>query len=62
MKIDDTVTKEFWYEEVISFFGTAKLVAEHYGISVQSVYQWRTEGVPETRLRELKLLKKLRGV
>ena len=59
MKIENTVDLEFYYDEIISFFGTAKLAAEHFNISVQSVYQWRTEGVPETRLREVKLLRKL---
>jgi|TARA_Y100000816_G_C26101224_1_gene583690 hypothetical protein len=49
------------YEDIISFFGTPKKVSEHFNISVQSIYQWRVEGVPETRLRELKLLKKLRS-
>jgi|TARA_R110002012_G_scaffold144930_1_gene303189 hypothetical protein len=49
------------YEDIISYFGTPKKVSEYFDISVQSIYQWRVEGVPETRLRELKLLKKLRS-
>ena len=48
------------YLEIVGYFGTPNKVAEHFGIKVQSVYSWK-EGIPEQRLREFNLIKKMRG-
>lgn len=59
METKNSIEQNENYVEIINFFGTAKKAATHFDISVQSIYQWRVEGVPKTRMRELNLLKKV---
>ena len=48
------------YDEIVDFFGSPNEVAEYFDVSVFAVYQWK-EKVPDTRYREYKLVKELRG-
>ncbi len=48
------------YDEIVDFFGSPYEVAEYFDVSVFAVYQWKDK-VPETRYREYKLVKELRG-
>lgn len=49
------------YNKILMHFGNAKAVSQHFDIAVQSVYEWRVKGVPDYRMRELELLKRLEG-
>jgi len=48
------------YDEIVDFFGSPNEVAEYFDVSVFAVYQWKDK-VPDTRYREYKLVKELRG-
>ena len=47
------------YNKILMYFGNAKATSEHFNIAVQSVYEWRVKGVPNYRMRELELIKRL---
>ena len=46
------------YEDLIKKWGTAANLARKLGISRAAVSQWKTKGIPELRVYQLKCLKK----
>ena len=51
-------TKQTEANRIIDAMGGTSKVSELFGISTGAVSQWRTDGIPDSRLFSIKLLRK----